>query len=173
MAEANIVDVEFLAKFFSKDVRTIQLWSKDLGMPKEDRGKYDFIKVVRWRINFLEDKIEELEKGDATLYKLKQEYQQMMNEEKKMKIEKMREGLIDAVLVKLAWISEVKIISRSIDALVPFFCKLFSATPEQRATIKSEIDSLKVRISKSELDLNDEIERELEQELKEEDENEE
>ena len=71
MSNANQVDVHTLAKFFNRDVRTMQLWVND-GMPRETRGMYDFVKCVRWRIDKLESENEILKTtGDEKLHELR------------------------------------------------------------------------------------------------------
>lgn len=62
---ANIVDVNFLAKFFRKDVRTIQNYAKK-GMPREGKGQYDFNKCCDWYIKHLEAELLAAKHGDET-----------------------------------------------------------------------------------------------------------
>lgn len=61
----NIVDVNFIAKFLRKDIRTIQNYAKK-GMPREGKGQYDFIKVCDWYIKHLEAELLAAKRGDET-----------------------------------------------------------------------------------------------------------
>lgn len=113
----NIVTVEMLASFFKKDVRTIQYWASDLGMPKIGRGEYDFIECCRWRLEYLEKEIEKLKLGDETLYKLEQEGAQLTNQIRKVKLMKELNRVIDKDLANIAWANEVTSFRASLDAL--------------------------------------------------------
>lgn len=66
MASANVINSNTLAKFFRKDIRTIQLWAKK-GMPREGRDKFDFIQCSDWRIKELEKENDELRGTDGIL----------------------------------------------------------------------------------------------------------
>lgn len=144
---SNIVDVEFLAGYFNKTVRTIQLWAKTEGMPKEDAGKYDIIKCAKWRIQKLEEKISELEKGDVTLYKLQQEYQKLRNEEKALDLEVKKRNLLDRETVELVNSVFLKLIVRNIKALAPRLNKKINGNSKTLAVINDEIDELLKSIS--------------------------
>lgn len=143
MNNSNLVDVDFLARFFNKDARTVQLWAKFDGMPKEERGLYDFVKCVRWRVAKLEEKIEELEKGDVTLYKLKQEYQKLQNEEKRLDLDKQQNNLLDAETVELVNVSFVKMIVRNLNSIGPRLNKNLNGDAKTLSVINTVLDEFK------------------------------
>lgn len=116
-ATGNIVSVEVLATFFKKDVRTIQYWATDLGMPKIGRGEYDFLECCQWRIGYLEKEIEKLKLGDETLYKLEQEGAQLTNQMRKVKLMKELQRVIDKDLANIAWANEVTSFRASLESL--------------------------------------------------------
>jgi len=156
---SNLVDVQFLSAFFAVDERTIQLWAKTwiikYGMVKAERGKYDFLKAVRCRIKDLEEKIEELEKGDVTLYKLKQEYQSMANEEKAIRLKMLTEEVIDAEAVRIAWLSETKTFSKSLMGLIPRLNVKLNGNDKTYKIIKDEVNAVRKEIGNSKLDIGD------------------
>jgi len=88
------VNVEFLAGFYNCNERTIQLWAskwREINIEVTvERGLYDFEKFIKQKNQDYETKIEELEKGDATLYKLKQEHIKIVTKEKEQKLKKFR-----------------------------------------------------------------------------------
>lgn len=54
----NIVNADFLAKFFRADIDQVRAWGRN-GMPKESKDKFNFIKCVDWRLKKLEKEIEQ------------------------------------------------------------------------------------------------------------------
>lgn len=146
-----LVDTDFLARFFDKDMRTIQLWAKLEGMPKEDRGQYDFVKCAKWRIDKLEKEIDELKKGDVTLYKLQQEYQKLRNEEKALDLEVKKKNLLDRETVEMVNTAFLRLIIRNIKALAPRINKKVNGDNKTLDVIKNEIDVLLNAISETPL----------------------
>lgn len=55
--------VEEVSDLFLCDPRWINRLAKDYGLPREGRGQYDLIKVVRWYVTFLKRQMEELRAG--------------------------------------------------------------------------------------------------------------
>ena len=116
-ATGNIVSVEVLAQFFKKDVRTIQYWVSELGMPKIGRGEYDFIECCQWRIEYLDKEIEKLKLGDETLYRLEQEGAQLTNQMRKVKLWKELNSVVDRDLANIAWSNEITSLRSALDSL--------------------------------------------------------
>ena len=123
-SKAIIVDVEFLAKFYRVDERTIQNWTKEFEDNSQinisvryDRGQYDFVKFVQAKNLHYELTIKRLELGDETLYELQREYQKLRNEEKRIEILNLKNKNIDREFVMLAWRSEVSLFAKSIRAV--------------------------------------------------------
>lgn len=113
------VDVEYLADFFNVTARTIQNWVDDLGAPREERGKYDLIKFLKWRIRKLEDDLDIAKNsGDEKLHRLKIEGQRIHNQEKQIKLRKLLGELVEAEAVRIAWISETKIFGKALKSLI-------------------------------------------------------
>lgn len=122
--KANLVDVEFLAKFYRVDERTIQNWAKEfeentqINIPvRFDRGQYDFVKFVHAKNLHYEITIRRLELGDESLYELQKEYQRLRNEEKLIDVANKKNENINRDMVALAWKSEVALFAKSIRAL--------------------------------------------------------
>lgn len=166
----NIVDVKFLADFFEKDIRTIQLWAKTEGMPKEDRGQYDLLQCCRWRVKKLEEKISELEKGDVTLYKLQQEYQKLRNEEKTLDLEVKKRNLLDREVVEMVNSAFIKLIIRNLNAIPPRLAKKLNGDGKMMQIIKDEIDDMLRTIAKTPINYFEEtIETEISEKKQDED----
>ncbi len=116
----NLVDVEYLANFFGKTPRTIQLWVENEGMPKpEQRGKYNFFNCIQWRLKKLEDEAEILRNaGDEKLYALKADGQRIANKEREIKVRKLLGELVEYDAVRLAWVGETKTFSKALKSLI-------------------------------------------------------
>lgn len=115
----QIISVEELADFFNRDVRTVQLWAKNEGMPKNARGEYDILKCAQWKIRNLEEENEILRNsGDEKLYALKSEGQKIANKERELKLRKALKELVDVESVRIAWLGEMKIFSKALKALI-------------------------------------------------------
>ena len=108
--------VETAAKFFGRDVRTIQNWVKE-GMPKTDRGEYDLMKCSRWYIHKLRKEMASMKQGDQTLYRMKKQEQEMKNKEREIRLKKLGGDYIEFNLVKNSWLVVVKIILKYLDNL--------------------------------------------------------
>ncbi len=142
----NIVSVEVLAKFFKKDVRTIQYWASELGMPKLGRGEYDFVECCQWRNEYLEKEIEKLKLGDETLYKLEQEGAQLTNQMRKVKLMKELQRVVDRDLANIAWANEITSLRSSLDALeynLTMALKNLHDEEKKRELIKKNIREIK------------------------------
>lgn len=55
--------LEEIADLFLVEPRWINRLAKDRGLPREGRGQYDLIKVVRWYVAFLNRQVDELRAG--------------------------------------------------------------------------------------------------------------
>lgn len=162
--ETVIVRVPELMQFFGIAERTVYDWGSK-GMPGLGNGLYNFAAVVKWRIEQLTDDLDEAKKGDATLYYLKQETQKRIILQKELEIQKMSGKLIDASMVKVAWVSEMRMISRKMSALAYRLNALLNGDPEQLERIKSEVDTLRDDIVKTEFRMHEDEEVD-EEELK-------
>ena len=93
--DENLTDVHTLAKFFDRDIRTIQNWVND-GMPRAIRGKYNFINCVKWRLQKLEDENEILRTaGDEKLYARRMHGQDIKNKRDEIALKRELSQLID------------------------------------------------------------------------------
>ncbi|RMG78716.1 MAG: hypothetical protein D6707_09445 [Bacteroidetes bacterium] len=177
----NLVDVHTLAEFWGVDARTVQNYAdaryENPPLPREERGKYNFVKAMKWMYNRQKRKIEILENsGDEKLHALKVNTQKVILEERKLKLRRLLGELVDADAVRIAWLTEVKYFEKAIDALVP---KLDHALenvtdPNQRREIlRKFINEAKLSIAQDlKIDQDEETEeeilKEIEQEQKEE-----
>lgn len=104
-----LVDVEYVANSFSRDVRTIQLWANDWKAKynievREDRGKYNYVKCAECRIRDLEKENEILEKsGDEKLYAHQLKGQMIKNKEAEIKLKRLEGGLVEKNIALIAW----------------------------------------------------------------------
>jgi hypothetical protein len=114
-----IVTTGDLAEFFGCDDRTIQLWAADeeLGMPKLDRDKYDFIAVMKWRIRFLEHKNFELQQGGEKLANLKIRDQELKNKRSEIEYKKSLGQVIPKKPVLIAWSNQINVVKSQINSL--------------------------------------------------------
>ena len=166
---SQLTDLSFLAAFYNCDERTIQLWAKKWeakGFPvREDRGQYNFIDFARNRIKDLEDKVNELEKGDETLYKLKQEYQRMHNEEKEERLRKIKNRSVDYQIVRDAWCLQLKVIVNNMEALAGRITTRLGGDRTMFNKINTMVNEVRSAIAGTQLELTaiDEIEQVMEE----------
>jgi hypothetical protein len=114
-----IVDIKYLADFWSLDIRTVQYYAdstrEENPLPRESKGKYDFVKANRWMYERQKNKLEILESsGDEKLHGLKMEGQRIANKEKELRLNKLLGEIVDYEAVKIAWLNEVNIIKQAI-----------------------------------------------------------
>ena len=111
-----IVSVDILADFFDRDIRTVQLWAENAGMPKLAKGKYDLNECAKWRLQKLEEEIETLgNSGDKDHLALKKEGQRLSNMEREFRFKKLIGGLVDSEAVHIAWAKETKIYNEALE----------------------------------------------------------
>lgn len=120
--KTNIVDVEFLAKFYRVEERTIQLWAKEFAEDLQievryEKGEYDFVKFVHAKNLHYEKTIQKLELGDVTLYQAQKDHWLLRNEEKRIDLANKRNENINREMVAMAWKSEVLLFGKSMRAL--------------------------------------------------------
>lgn len=153
-----------LADLFEVDVRTVQNYANE-GMPRELRGKYNLFDCVQWRLNYLKQKIEEAQRGDETLYKLRQDEQQLKNEMRRVQLNKLQNSVIDAETVRAVWIRQIKVIVSNIEAAAPRINNQIAGDAKTLKIIRDEINAIRKIISETKLDfnLNEEEENEIDQ----------
>lgn len=153
--------VSDLAELFDVDIRTVQNYVIE-GMPREDRGKYNLFDCVQWRLQQLKTKIEEAERGDATLYKLRQEEQFLKNEMRRVALNKLQNSVIDSETVRAAWIRQIKVIVSNIDAAAPRINNQIAGDGKTLKVIRDEINAIRKLISEAKLDFNFDEEEDIE-----------
>jgi len=170
MEKANIVDVEFLAKFYRVDERTIQNWAKefeeDLSLTvKYERGEYDFVKFVHAKNLHYEAVIKRLEIGDVSKYELEKELIKKRLIKEDITIANLQNQNIDKELVTLAWKSEVFLFGKSLRALSGLLATMIpdESTYEQRYQVaQKHINEILQEISSTEIiDTEQKLELEL------------
>lgn len=114
-----IVTTGDLAEFFGCDDRTIQLWAADeeLGMPKLDRDKYDFIQVMKWRIRFLEHKIFESQQGGEKLANLKMREQELKNKRAEIELKRSLGKVIEKKPTLIVWSNQINVVKSQVNSL--------------------------------------------------------
>jgi hypothetical protein len=108
-----------LAEFFGCDVRNIQLWAADeeIGMPKIEQNKYDFIAVMKWRIKFLDHKIFELATGGEKLSLLKIREQELKNKNSEINLKKTLGKLIEKKPALIVWSNQINVVKSQVNSL--------------------------------------------------------
>lgn len=122
MSEINkiIVSVNELADLFGVEPRTIQLWAEreEDPLPKIERGKYNFILCVKWRLNELEHEVKMLElSGDEKLHSLKVEEQILKNKKAEREYQRDLLELIERKPTLMIWTNQLNLIRSSIEQL--------------------------------------------------------
>ncbi|MCA0387937.1 MAG: hypothetical protein LCH52_05525 [Bacteroidetes bacterium] len=141
------VDLLFISNFFDRDERTIQLWVQK-GMPREQRGNYDLVACTRWLIRELRQENEELKSGDQTLSRLRKVEQEMRNEEREIKLKKLRGEYIEVELVKSTWVTMGKVIVKFLEGLAVKINRRVNGDSITLAAIHEEINLIREDISK-------------------------
>lgn len=109
-----IIDLQQISALFRVDDRTIQLWTTK-GMPKNGRNSYDYVVCSQWLIDKLRvDKEIAEQSGDEKLHGLKMETQRIVNQQKRLQLQRMLGQLIDADEVRVAWTNEIKLFQKMI-----------------------------------------------------------
>ena len=147
-----IVTIKYLAEFFERDERTIHQWVAELGAPKEDRGAYNFVHFVRWRLKKLEADLQKEKLGDETLYELQKEQTRLNNNMKQIKLAQLERQVIQTELVQAAWLTEVKMWVRSLDALAVRINQSIAGDRTTLNKITQEISKLREAIATAQLD---------------------
>lgn len=171
----NIVDVSTLAAFFGVDERTIQNWVSLNGAPRLERGEYDFLQFVKWRLNYLGNEIKKLEAGGDKKYELEAERLQLTIHRERVKFQKELKQLVPIAEVRQAYVSDAIAFRNSLGALQNKLYLDLEVNEEQRQKIKDAIEDVRNQVG-NELrlndkddaeDFNDEIEEEANQQIKE------
>ncbi len=121
-SENGIVDVHTLAEFWDVDVRTIQNYAdpakEDNPLPRISRGKYDFIKAMKWMYNRQRRKIEILETtGDEKLHQLKMRGQLIKNKKDEIALKRELGQLLDKKTTLIAWTNQINVIKNYLNSL--------------------------------------------------------
>lgn len=173
----SIVTIDHLAEFFGKDKRTIQLWSQASEenknpMPRVSRGKYNFNECVKWRIMFLEDKVNIAENsGDEKLHALKVEGQRIANKERMLKFRRLTTELIPYESARLAWLNETTIFRKNLQSMAPRLTNSLSGyvAPDKvnhvKEKIYEQIHEVLTRLSELKINLTDAADFEEEEDL--------
>lgn len=123
------VELKELAEIYRKDERTIQLWDEEnkakYGTARLEKGKYNLVKFVTNRNNFLVEQLEIAKNsGDEKLHDLKIEGQKTANKLADLKLRQLSKNLISYDAARLAWLDETVVFRNNTLALIP---KLYTA----------------------------------------------
>ncbi|OGU58288.1 MAG: hypothetical protein A2V66_03615 [Ignavibacteria bacterium RBG_13_36_8] len=119
--QINIVDVHFLSEFFGMDVRTIQNWAdKDKtypNMPRLKKGEYDFLKCVKWRLQFLERENKKIKAaGEEKLVDIELQKEIKKDKLEDIKLKKELQQLVDRKMTLIAISNVFKIINHYMES---------------------------------------------------------
>lgn len=142
----NIVDVQTLALFFEVDERTIQNWVKDNGAPRLERGEYDFLQFVKWRLNFLSNEIKVLQAGGDRKYTLETEKLAISNKRDMIKLKLLTKELVPIDLIRNAYIGDAIAYKTALDALKNKLFVILQLDDKQRRDVTKEFDETKEQI---------------------------
>jgi phage terminase Nu1 subunit (DNA packaging protein) len=122
MAEENIVDVHTLAEFWEVDIRTIQNYADPAKeappLPRESRGRYDFVKAMKWMYNRHKRQIEILEtSGDDNLHKMRLQGQAVENKRREIGLRKDLSELVDKKMTTIVFTNLANIIKSGLGGL--------------------------------------------------------
>lgn len=171
MEKANIVDVEFLAKFYRVEERTIQNWANEF---KDDfslevryeRGEYDFVKFVHAKNLHYEALIKRLEIGDISKFELEKELIKKRLIKEDIVIANLQNQNINIELVDVAWKSEVAHYAKSMRGLKSLLAQMIpdQSNYDQRYSISSKyIDEVLEQLANSRIiETEKNLERDLE-----------
>ena len=140
------VDVAFLAAFLGVTERTIQNWVKQ-GMPRDARGDYELVACAKWVIKELRQKNEELQLGDETISRLKRSEMEMRNEEREIKLRRLRGEYIEIEIVKGTWVSMAKVIAKYLEGLAVKINRRINGDGVSLALISEEINLIRSDIA--------------------------
>ena len=118
----STVDVHVLAQFWGVDIRTVQNYAdaryENPPLPREARGKYDFVKAMKWMYERQRKKIEVLEtSGDEKLHQLKMRGQIIKNKRDEIALKRELGQLLDKRTTLIAWTNQINVIKNYLNAL--------------------------------------------------------
>lgn len=137
------VNVEYLSKLFGVDIRTVQLYAKNNGLPKDERGEYPLVECLLWYIKKLENNIADLQKENP-LAVVRQEAIELNNQKKRLELEKQLGNLLDRELVTMINIAQIKMIVRNADAIAPRLTKKLNGDAKVLSIIQEVINEFKI-----------------------------
>lgn len=169
---SNLVELEFLSKFYNCDVRTIQNWAKYFQESynievRYEKGLYDFVKFVHCKNRHYEEEIKRLEIGDVTKYELEKDLLRQRIREKDILLGELENTKIDIELIGISWLSEVYLFGKSIRGLPGLLATMIPdvSTYEIRYQISNKhVNEILQEISSTEII---ETEKKLEKQLSE------
>jgi phage terminase Nu1 subunit (DNA packaging protein) len=108
--------------------RWVQRLVKEQGMPREEQGKFNLIKVVRWYVEFLRNQIDEAKKGNENLDEAKLRLTKLKADREEVELSKEHKSLIPVKVCEEIMLSIIILFGKKIDALPSkILNKLFAA----------------------------------------------
>ena len=146
-----IVDVHNLAQFWGVDVRTVQNYADiryaQPPLPREARGKYDFVKAMKWMYEYQRKKIEILEtSGDEKLHALKMRGQIIKNKKDEIALKRELGQLLDKKTTLIAWTNQINVIKNYLNSLK------YDLTRDLEDIVDKEVFSLMKEIIEQNID---------------------
>lgn len=126
------------------------------GMPKKGFNKFDLREVIPWHIQHMNKiHVEEIEKIRSD--KPQDELARKQAKLKQMDIEERQEKLIDADLVRMAWLNEIKVFDLNIDSieatLIIGLKSLLTNVEKGNEIIRNTVKKTKEKIANTEIDI--------------------
>ena len=136
------VNVEYLSEIFGVDIRTVQMYAKNNGLPKDERGEYPLVDCLLWFIKKQKDTIKDLAEINPLTISRKEAID-LSNQRRQIELEQKRNTLVEKDLVEMAFVTILKMLGRNADSIAPRLMKKLNGDAKTLATIREEIDEYK------------------------------
>ena len=148
-----IVDVNWLADFFAVTTRAINKWVAEEGAPRDQKGQYPLLKFLKWRIDFLGERIAIYKQNiDETTNKQKLEYEKIKTKRMNLEYKKELNKVVDKRQTLNAWSNQINVVNSNIIALENELVRDLDLTEEQRNKLKERFNDTRDSIGKLEIE---------------------
>ena len=136
------VNVEYLSEIFGVDIRTVQMYAKNNGLPKDERGEYPLVDCLLWFIKKQKDTIKDLAEINPLTISRKEAID-LSNQRRQIELEQKRNTLVEKDLVEMAFVTILKMLGRNADSIAPRLMKKLNGDAKTLAVIREEITEYK------------------------------
>lgn len=129
---ADLVNTERLAAVLKVTPRTIQLWARDRGLPRANRGRYPLVECIHWRLTDLEKQIDGADQGENDERKRLIRAQAQRHE---LAAQQMRGELVDSESMRGVLNNVFSIVASQLEGLAPRLT--VEPAEQQRITVET------------------------------------